>query len=174
MTDERQDLSGRLALRRGERDQHADRPEGGRRSSASTSTRTGGRSGRATKLAAKRIALWDTQTGSMPSGWTRFLLERFEFPFTIVCGAGLRRLGAALEVRRHHHAVGRGAPARWRRRSRRWRWRWRRGARAGRHAAARQAVADPDLRSLCEVTTGTGTARRPKPTSGSSSRPAAS
>ena len=42
----------------------------------------------ATKLAAKRIALWDTQTGSMPSGWTRFLLERFEFPFTVVCGAG--------------------------------------------------------------------------------------
>jgi hypothetical protein len=24
----------------------------------------------------------------MPSGWTRFLLERFEFPYTIVCGAG--------------------------------------------------------------------------------------
>jgi hypothetical protein len=24
----------------------------------------------------------------MPSGWTRFLLERFEFPFTVVCGAG--------------------------------------------------------------------------------------
>ena len=45
-------------------------------------------SGNATKLATKRIALWDTQTGSMPSGWTRFLLERFEFPFTVVCGAG--------------------------------------------------------------------------------------
>src|SRR5205823_8404547 len=42
----------------------------------------------AIKLAPRRIALWDTPTGSMPSGWTRFLLERFEFPFTIVCGAG--------------------------------------------------------------------------------------
>ena len=42
----------------------------------------------AVRLAPKRIALWDTQTGSMPSGWTRFLLERFEFPYTIVCGAG--------------------------------------------------------------------------------------
>ena len=41
-----------------------------------------------TRLAAMRIALWDTPTGSMPSGWTRFLLERFEFPFTVVCGAG--------------------------------------------------------------------------------------
>ena len=41
-----------------------------------------------TKLTAKRIALWDTQTGSMSSGWTRFLLERFEFPFKVVCGAG--------------------------------------------------------------------------------------
>ena len=40
------------------------------------------------KLATKRIALWDTPTGSMPSGWTRFMLERFEFPFTVVCGAG--------------------------------------------------------------------------------------
>src|SRR5262249_33893965 len=43
--------------------------------------------GGAAKLAPRRIALWDTATGSMPSGWTRFLLERFEFPFTIVCGA---------------------------------------------------------------------------------------
>ena len=42
----------------------------------------------ATKIAARRIALWDTPTGSMPSGWTRFVLERFEFPFTVVCGAG--------------------------------------------------------------------------------------
>jgi hypothetical protein len=41
----------------------------------------------ATKLAARRIALWDTQTGSMPSGWTRFLLERFEFPFTVAAPA---------------------------------------------------------------------------------------
>jgi hypothetical protein len=31
-----------------------------------------------------RIALWDRYGGSMPSGWTRWLLERFEFPFTVV------------------------------------------------------------------------------------------
>jgi hypothetical protein len=31
-----------------------------------------------------RVALWDSYGGSMPSGWTRFLLERFEFPFEVV------------------------------------------------------------------------------------------
>jgi hypothetical protein len=31
-----------------------------------------------------RIALWDRYGGSMPSGWTRFVLERFEFPFRVV------------------------------------------------------------------------------------------
>ena len=31
-----------------------------------------------------RIALWDRYGGSMPSGWTRWLLERYEFPFTVV------------------------------------------------------------------------------------------
>src|SRR6185503_19510943 len=41
-----------------------------------------------TQLKTQRIALWDTQTGSMPSGWTRFIFEKFEFPFQIVCGAG--------------------------------------------------------------------------------------
>ena len=40
----------------------------------------------ATKLARKRIALWDAQNGSMTSGWTRFLFERFEFPYEIACG----------------------------------------------------------------------------------------
>jgi hypothetical protein len=29
-----------------------------------------------------RIALWDTYGGSMPSGWTRWILEQFDFPFT--------------------------------------------------------------------------------------------
>jgi Zinc carboxypeptidase len=36
------------------------------------------------KLRPLRIALWDRYGGSMPSGWTRWLLERFEFPFTVV------------------------------------------------------------------------------------------
>ena len=31
-----------------------------------------------------RIGLWDTYGGSMPSGWTRWLLEQFEFPFEVV------------------------------------------------------------------------------------------
>ena len=36
------------------------------------------------KLRPVRVALWDTYGGSMPSGWTRWLLEQFEFPFTVV------------------------------------------------------------------------------------------
>ena len=31
-----------------------------------------------------RIGLWDRYGGSEPSGWTRFILENFEFPFEIV------------------------------------------------------------------------------------------
>jgi hypothetical protein len=31
-----------------------------------------------------RVGLWDRFGGSMPSGWTRWLLERFEFPFEVV------------------------------------------------------------------------------------------
>jgi hypothetical protein len=30
------------------------------------------------------VGLWDRYGGSMPSGWTRFLLERYEFPFEVV------------------------------------------------------------------------------------------
>ena len=36
-----------------------------------------------------RIALWDRYGGSMPSGWTRWLLERFEFPFEVVYPSAL-------------------------------------------------------------------------------------
>jgi Zinc carboxypeptidase len=36
------------------------------------------------KLTAPRIGLWDQYGGSMPSGWVRFLLEQFEFPFEVV------------------------------------------------------------------------------------------
>lgn len=31
-----------------------------------------------------RVGLWDVYGGSMPSGWTRWLLEQFEFPFELV------------------------------------------------------------------------------------------
>jgi hypothetical protein len=109
--------------------------------------------GNATKLAAKRIALWDTQTGSMPSGWTRFLLERFEFPYTVVCGAGfddsnlrskydviIMPSGAAFRA-----GGGRGGRGG--------------GGGGGGEAPAGSPAAqpsDPDLRSLCQVTSGTG------------------
>jgi hypothetical protein len=46
-----------------------------------TSTRP---SADATKLSAPRIALIDVYGGSMPSGQTRWLLEQFEFPYTLV------------------------------------------------------------------------------------------
>jgi hypothetical protein len=36
---------------------------------------------RASRLRAPRIGLWDQYGGSMPSGWTRWILEQFEFSF---------------------------------------------------------------------------------------------
>jgi hypothetical protein len=36
-----------------------------------------------------RIALWDTYGGSMPSGWTRWIMEQYEIPFTVVYPAEL-------------------------------------------------------------------------------------
>jgi hypothetical protein len=41
-------------------------------------------SGPAHKLRPIRIGLWDRYGGSMPSGWTRWLLEQYEFPFRVV------------------------------------------------------------------------------------------
>jgi hypothetical protein len=38
----------------------------------------------AIKLRTVRVALADQYGGSMPSGWTRFILEQFEFPFEVV------------------------------------------------------------------------------------------
>jgi hypothetical protein len=40
--------------------------------------------GTRTRIQPARVALWDRYGGSMPSGWTRWLLERYEFPFEIV------------------------------------------------------------------------------------------
>lgn len=40
--------------------------------------------GRALKLKPVRIGLYDQYGGSMTSGWTRWLLEQFEFPFEVV------------------------------------------------------------------------------------------
>ena len=36
------------------------------------------------RVSAPRIGLWDQYGGSMPSGWTRWILEQFEFPFSRV------------------------------------------------------------------------------------------
>ncbi len=38
----------------------------------------------ALRLQPVRIGLWDRYGGSAPSGWTRFILENFEFPFDVV------------------------------------------------------------------------------------------
>jgi hypothetical protein len=40
-----------------------------------------------------RVALWDRYGGSMPSGWTRWLLEQFEFPFQVVFAPELDKGG---------------------------------------------------------------------------------
>src|SRR5205807_654375 len=36
------------------------------------------------KLRPVRIGLWDVYGGSISSGWTRWLLEQYEFPFEVV------------------------------------------------------------------------------------------
>ncbi len=41
-------------------------------------------SGPALKLKPARIGLYDQYGGSMPSGWTRWLFEQYEFPFQVV------------------------------------------------------------------------------------------
>jgi hypothetical protein len=43
----------------------------------------------ALKLRPVRIGLWDQYGGSMNSGWTRWILEQFEFPFDVVFPAEL-------------------------------------------------------------------------------------
>jgi hypothetical protein len=45
---------------------------------------TAGNAAGATAVRPMRIGLWDRFGGSMPSGWTRWLLEQYEFPFTVV------------------------------------------------------------------------------------------
>ncbi|MBA3891608.1 MAG: peptidase, partial [Gemmatimonadaceae bacterium] len=61
---------------------------------------TAARPGDATPITPKRIALWDTYGGSMPSGWTRFLLERFGYDFEVVYPAAINagNLGAKYDV----------------------------------------------------------------------------
>jgi hypothetical protein len=43
------------------------------------------------RLRPVRIGLWDEYGGSVPSGWTRWLLEQFQFPFEVVFAKALDR-----------------------------------------------------------------------------------
>ena len=45
--------------------------------------------GEALKLRPARIGLWDRYGGSSPSGWTRWMLERYGFPFEVVYAQAL-------------------------------------------------------------------------------------
>jgi hypothetical protein len=47
------------------------------------------------KLRQPRIALWDQPGGSVPSGWTRYVLEKFEFPYTVVLPEALEHTNPA-------------------------------------------------------------------------------
>ena len=49
--------------------------------------------GRTMKLGEPRVGLWDRQGGSVTSGWTRWLLERYEFPFERVYAPTLDQEG---------------------------------------------------------------------------------
>jgi len=40
--------------------------------------------GEAFMLRPQRVALWDRVGGSVPSGWTRYVLEKFQFPYTVI------------------------------------------------------------------------------------------
>jgi hypothetical protein len=107
----------------------------------------------ATKLATRKIALWDTPTGSMPSGWTRYILERFEFPYKVVCGAGFddTALRSKYDVILLPSGanIGGGAGG--------FGGRGGGGGGGGGGGAPANASNDPDLHNWCDVTTGTGT-----------------
>jgi len=45
--------------------------------------------GESFKLKPVRVGLWDTYGGSMPSGWARWILEQYEFPFEVVYAPAL-------------------------------------------------------------------------------------
>src|SRR5260221_2105935 len=47
---------------------------------------SGHRPKNATKITPARIALWDSYGGSIPSGWTRFIMEQYHFPLDVIFG----------------------------------------------------------------------------------------
>ena len=107
------------------------------------------------KLRKLRIALADQYGGSMPSGWTRWLLEQFEFPFEVVFPAGARRWQPRQPLRRHHLSVGRGSGGWWRA----WRARRRRQV----VAAAAAAVPAPNIPAQYQSQQGAYTAAQTGP-----------
>jgi hypothetical protein len=70
----------------------------------------------AVALTPARVALWDRRGGSMPSGWTRWLLEQFEFPFQVVNSPDLEKpdlrqsFDVLILVDGAYSAAGRGGP----------------------------------------------------------------
>jgi hypothetical protein len=53
--------------------------------------------GEALRLRPARIGLWDQYGGSMASGWARWLLEQYEFPFEVVFPSTLESAGLRAE-----------------------------------------------------------------------------
>ena len=108
------------------------------------------------KLKPVRIGLWDQYGGSMPSGWTRWLFEQYEFPFEVVFPGDARRRQPEREVRRAGVRRRRHSRARRRRRRRRrLRRRSRRPTRSRRSSAtgwdaSRSSKTVPELKKFVE------------------------
>jgi hypothetical protein len=68
--------------------------------------------GEAMTLRKMRVALADQYGGSMPSGWTRFLFEQFEFPYEVVYPKGVNagNLAGKYDVIMFPSGVGPTAP----------------------------------------------------------------
>ncbi len=127
--------------------------------------------GDALKLKPIRIGLYDQYGGIMPSGWTRWMFEQYEFPFEVVYPKTLDAGDLQSQVRRagvHRRRVSRSGRRRPRRRWRWWRARWRSGIdsrRVSRNAWAASAIETtmPQLKKFVEsggsiVTIGSSTA----------------
>ena len=129
----------RHVLRRGEADDPRDPPEGGDRARRQLPGRGDGAGrDRSAQLRTPRIGLFDTYgNNNMPSGWTRLILENFEFPYERVFPPDLDRGG----LRDKYDVIvfnGAGLQAR-RRRTRRWT----RGGAGGDAPAGGDAAAAP-------------------------------
>lgn len=49
-----------------------------------TTTHARKRPKKARQVSASRIALWDSYGGSMPSGWVRWMMEQYHFPYNVI------------------------------------------------------------------------------------------